>query len=146
MKSWYFYDKIYDLMGADYKQHFNLITCNIKHKSYSQYNMGKWICNLFIIFYFLNYLFLFLFLVDTPTRTTPEREIICVTLKKDPKLGFGEWKWTCIFYITLSICILIQNADVSLLMKRFCNSRGGQHREVRSGNFHSIHRSRRASW
>ncbi|KAG1950408.1 tyrosine-protein phosphatase non-receptor type 13 [Pimephales promelas] len=27
--------------------------------------------------------------VDTPTRTTPEREIICVTLKKDPKLGFG---------------------------------------------------------
>ncbi|XP_051507170.1 tyrosine-protein phosphatase non-receptor type 13-like [Myxocyprinus asiaticus] len=27
--------------------------------------------------------------VDTPTRTTPEREIICVTLKKDPKFGFG---------------------------------------------------------
>ncbi|KAM3862683.1 LOW QUALITY PROTEIN: tyrosine-protein phosphatase non-receptor type 13 [Diretmus argenteus] len=27
--------------------------------------------------------------VDTPTRTPPEREIICVTLKKDPKLGFG---------------------------------------------------------
>ncbi|XP_077092850.1 FERM and PDZ domain-containing protein 2 isoform X3 [Siphateles boraxobius] len=27
--------------------------------------------------------------VDTPTRTTPEREMICVTLKKDPKLGFG---------------------------------------------------------
>uniref|UniRef100_A0A672PXX7 Tyrosine-protein phosphatase non-receptor type 13-like n=1 Tax=Sinocyclocheilus grahami TaxID=75366 RepID=A0A672PXX7_SINGR len=27
--------------------------------------------------------------VDTPTRTTPEREIISVTLKKDPKLGFG---------------------------------------------------------
>ncbi|CAL8359112.1 unnamed protein product [Boreogadus saida] len=26
---------------------------------------------------------------DTPTRTPPEREIICVTLKKDPKLGFG---------------------------------------------------------
>lgn len=30
------------------------------------------------------------FSVDTPTRTTPEREMICVTLKKDPKLGFGE--------------------------------------------------------
>uniref|UniRef100_A0A672ZVM9 FERM and PDZ domain containing 2 n=1 Tax=Sphaeramia orbicularis TaxID=375764 RepID=A0A672ZVM9_9TELE len=29
------------------------------------------------------------FAVDTPTRTPPEREIICVTLKKDPKLGFG---------------------------------------------------------
>ncbi|XP_061914083.1 tyrosine-protein phosphatase non-receptor type 13 isoform X1 [Entelurus aequoreus] len=27
--------------------------------------------------------------VDTPTRSSPEREIICVTLKKDPKLGFG---------------------------------------------------------
>ncbi|XP_061645530.1 tyrosine-protein phosphatase non-receptor type 13 isoform X2 [Phyllopteryx taeniolatus] len=27
--------------------------------------------------------------VDTPTRTPPEREIICVSLKKDPKLGFG---------------------------------------------------------
>ncbi|KAM7385641.1 hypothetical protein PAMP_001715 [Pampus punctatissimus] len=27
--------------------------------------------------------------VDTPTRTPPEREIICVNLKKDPKLGFG---------------------------------------------------------
>ncbi|KAI7805901.1 tyrosine-protein phosphatase non-receptor type 13 isoform X1 [Triplophysa rosa] len=27
--------------------------------------------------------------VDTPTKTTPEREIICVTLKKDPKLGCG---------------------------------------------------------
>ncbi|XP_076830968.1 LOW QUALITY PROTEIN: tyrosine-protein phosphatase non-receptor type 13 [Brachyhypopomus gauderio] len=27
--------------------------------------------------------------VDTPIRTPPEREIICVTLKKDPKLGFG---------------------------------------------------------
>ncbi|KAG7511607.1 tyrosine-protein phosphatase non-receptor type 13-like [Solea senegalensis] len=27
--------------------------------------------------------------VDTPTRTPPEREIVCVTLKKDPKLGFG---------------------------------------------------------
>ncbi|XP_030235558.1 tyrosine-protein phosphatase non-receptor type 13 [Gadus morhua] len=26
---------------------------------------------------------------DTPTRTPPEREIICVTIKKDPKLGFG---------------------------------------------------------
>ncbi|XP_052007105.1 FERM and PDZ domain-containing protein 2 isoform X1 [Xyrauchen texanus] len=26
---------------------------------------------------------------DTPTRTSPEREIICVSLKKDPKLGFG---------------------------------------------------------
>ncbi|XP_063048158.1 FERM and PDZ domain-containing protein 2 [Engraulis encrasicolus] len=26
---------------------------------------------------------------DTPTRTPPEREIICVTLKKDPKLGYG---------------------------------------------------------
>ncbi|XP_062376381.1 tyrosine-protein phosphatase non-receptor type 13-like [Sardina pilchardus] len=28
-------------------------------------------------------------LADTPTRTPPEREIICVTLKKDPKLGYG---------------------------------------------------------
>ncbi|XP_051935454.1 tyrosine-protein phosphatase non-receptor type 13 isoform X1 [Hippocampus zosterae] len=27
--------------------------------------------------------------VDTPTRFPPEREIICVSLKKDPKLGFG---------------------------------------------------------
>ncbi|TRY83635.1 hypothetical protein DNTS_003864 [Danionella cerebrum] len=27
--------------------------------------------------------------MDTPTRTTTEREIICVTLKKDPKFGFG---------------------------------------------------------
>ncbi|XP_013873970.1 tyrosine-protein phosphatase non-receptor type 13 isoform X1 [Austrofundulus limnaeus] len=27
--------------------------------------------------------------VDTPTRTPPEREIVCVTLKKDSKLGFG---------------------------------------------------------
>ncbi|KAF3708267.1 FERM and PDZ domain-containing protein 2 [Channa argus] len=27
--------------------------------------------------------------VDTPTRTPPEREIVCVTLRKDPKLGFG---------------------------------------------------------
>ncbi|XP_057703939.1 tyrosine-protein phosphatase non-receptor type 13 isoform X2 [Corythoichthys intestinalis] len=27
--------------------------------------------------------------VDTPTRSSPEREIICVSLKKDPKLGFG---------------------------------------------------------
>ncbi|KAF1375768.1 hypothetical protein PFLUV_G00223610 [Perca fluviatilis] len=27
--------------------------------------------------------------VDTPTRTPPEREIVCVSLKKDPKLGFG---------------------------------------------------------
>ncbi|XP_028982966.1 tyrosine-protein phosphatase non-receptor type 13 isoform X2 [Betta splendens] len=27
--------------------------------------------------------------VDTPTRTPPEREIVCVTLKKDAKLGFG---------------------------------------------------------
>ncbi|XP_067092678.1 tyrosine-protein phosphatase non-receptor type 13 [Osmerus mordax] len=27
--------------------------------------------------------------VDTPTRGSPEREIICVTLKKDLKLGFG---------------------------------------------------------
>ncbi|XP_038593924.1 tyrosine-protein phosphatase non-receptor type 13 [Micropterus salmoides] len=26
---------------------------------------------------------------DTPTRTPPEREIVCVNLKKDPKLGFG---------------------------------------------------------
>lgn len=31
------------------------------------------------------------FAVDTPTRTPPEREIVCVTLKKDPKLGFGEF-------------------------------------------------------
>lgn len=30
------------------------------------------------------------FAVDTPTRTPPEREIVCVTLKKDQKLGFGE--------------------------------------------------------
>lgn len=29
--------------------------------------------------------------VDTPTRTPPEREILCVSLKKDPKLGFGEF-------------------------------------------------------
>ncbi|XP_017579550.1 FERM and PDZ domain-containing protein 2 isoform X2 [Pygocentrus nattereri] len=28
--------------------------------------------------------------VDTPVRTPPEREIICVTLKKDPKLGYEE--------------------------------------------------------
>ncbi|XP_061083588.1 tyrosine-protein phosphatase non-receptor type 13 [Conger conger] len=27
--------------------------------------------------------------VDTPSRVTPEREIICVSLKKDPKLGLG---------------------------------------------------------
>ncbi|XP_064174478.1 tyrosine-protein phosphatase non-receptor type 13 isoform X3 [Anguilla rostrata] len=27
--------------------------------------------------------------VDTPTRVTPEREIICVSLKKDPRLGLG---------------------------------------------------------
>ncbi|XP_035518834.1 tyrosine-protein phosphatase non-receptor type 13 [Morone saxatilis] len=27
--------------------------------------------------------------VDTPTRTPPEREIVCVNLKKDQKLGFG---------------------------------------------------------
>ncbi|XP_007546118.1 tyrosine-protein phosphatase non-receptor type 13 isoform X1 [Poecilia formosa] len=27
--------------------------------------------------------------VDTPTRAPPEREIVCVILKKDPKLGFG---------------------------------------------------------
>ncbi|XP_036403195.1 tyrosine-protein phosphatase non-receptor type 13 [Megalops cyprinoides] len=27
--------------------------------------------------------------VDTPTRVSPEREIICVSLKKDPKLGLG---------------------------------------------------------
>ncbi|XP_041646232.1 tyrosine-protein phosphatase non-receptor type 13 [Cheilinus undulatus] len=27
--------------------------------------------------------------VETPTRTPPEREIVCVNLKKDPKLGFG---------------------------------------------------------
>ncbi|XP_076022160.1 tyrosine-protein phosphatase non-receptor type 13 [Genypterus blacodes] len=27
--------------------------------------------------------------VDTPTRTPQEREIVCVTLKKDTKLGFG---------------------------------------------------------
>ncbi|XP_061600532.1 tyrosine-protein phosphatase non-receptor type 13 [Cololabis saira] len=27
--------------------------------------------------------------VDTPTRTPPEREIVCVSLKKDDKLGFG---------------------------------------------------------
>ncbi|MEQ2282379.1 hypothetical protein AMECASPLE_000046 [Ameca splendens] len=27
---------------------------------------------------------------DTPTRTPPEREIVCVTLTKDPKLGFGN--------------------------------------------------------
>ncbi|XP_029690744.1 tyrosine-protein phosphatase non-receptor type 13 isoform X3 [Takifugu rubripes] len=26
---------------------------------------------------------------DTPTRSSPEREIVCVTLKKDQKLGFG---------------------------------------------------------
>lgn len=47
----------------------------------------------------MNYLFIYLFLcninslfaVDTPTRSTPEREIVCVTLKKDPKLGFGEF-------------------------------------------------------
>lgn len=31
------------------------------------------------------------FAVDTPTRTPPEREIVCVSLKKDPKLGFGEF-------------------------------------------------------
>ncbi len=74
-----------DLMGTDYKQHFNL-TCNVKQLSYSQYNMRKWICNL----YDLLYTFFFFFVVDTPTRTTPEREIISVTLKKDPKLGFGE--------------------------------------------------------
>lgn len=30
------------------------------------------------------------FAVDTPSRTPPEREIVCVNLKKDPKLGFGE--------------------------------------------------------
>lgn len=29
--------------------------------------------------------------VDTPTRSSPEREIVCVTLRKDQKLGFGEW-------------------------------------------------------
>uniref|UniRef100_A0A096MEY2 Uncharacterized protein n=1 Tax=Poecilia formosa TaxID=48698 RepID=A0A096MEY2_POEFO len=28
-------------------------------------------------------------LVDTPTRAPPEREIVCVILKKDPKLGFA---------------------------------------------------------
>ncbi|KAG9341093.1 hypothetical protein JZ751_019847 [Albula glossodonta] len=27
--------------------------------------------------------------VDTPTKVTPEREIICVSLKKDPKIGLG---------------------------------------------------------
>ncbi|XP_041722869.2 tyrosine-protein phosphatase non-receptor type 13 [Coregonus clupeaformis] len=27
--------------------------------------------------------------VDTPTRGSPEREIICLVLRKDPKLGFG---------------------------------------------------------
>ncbi|CAB1343359.1 unnamed protein product, partial [Coregonus sp. 'balchen'] len=26
---------------------------------------------------------------DTPTRGSPEREIICLVLRKDPKLGFG---------------------------------------------------------
>lgn len=31
------------------------------------------------------------FTVDTPSRTPPEREIVCVSLKKDPKLGFGEF-------------------------------------------------------
>lgn len=29
--------------------------------------------------------------VDTPTRSSPEREIVCVTLRKDQKLGFGEF-------------------------------------------------------
>lgn len=28
--------------------------------------------------------------LDTPTRSSPEREIVCVTLRKDQKLGFGE--------------------------------------------------------
>lgn len=32
----------------------------------------------------------FVLTVDTPVRTPPEREIICVTLKKDPKHGFGN--------------------------------------------------------
>uniref|UniRef100_A0A087XFE2 Uncharacterized protein n=1 Tax=Poecilia formosa TaxID=48698 RepID=A0A087XFE2_POEFO len=32
---------------------------------------------------------LLLILVDTPTRAPPEREIVCVILKKDPKLGFA---------------------------------------------------------
>ncbi len=79
-----------DLMGTDYKQHFNL-TCNVKQLSYSQYNMRKWMCNLYDLLYiYILFFFLFFFVVDTPTRTTPEREIISVTLKKDPKLGFGE--------------------------------------------------------
>lgn len=107
MISWYFYDEIYDLMGADYKQHFNLITCNIKVILNITWESGYVICIIYYILSFLYNLFLFLFLVDTPTRTTPEREIICVTLKKDPKLGFGEWKWTCIFFITLSFWMLM---------------------------------------
>lgn len=32
------------------------------------------------------------FLTDTPTSARPpEREIICVSLKKDPKVGLGKW-------------------------------------------------------
>lgn len=43
--------------------------------------------------------------VDTPTRSSPEREIVCVTLRKDQKLGFGEW-------ITMEVGGLINQVSV----------------------------------
>ena len=52
-----------------YRKYVNEFT--VTQLSYSMYNMY--------------------FSVDTPTRTPPEREIVCVNLKKDPKLGFGEF-------------------------------------------------------
>lgn len=59
--------------------------------------------------------------VDTPTRSSPEREIVCVTLRKDQKLGFGEF---IKMYVT---GVINQVRKGSCLLFRLCDSWGGQH-------------------
>lgn len=44
------------------------------------------------------------FFVETPTKlgTPSEREVICVSLKKDPKLGLGKLNSLCIYKMLFS--------------------------------------------
>lgn len=49
--------------------------------------------------------------VDTPTRSSPEREIVCVTLRKDQKLGFGE-------FIKMEVAGVINQVSVILPQQR----------------------------
>lgn len=48
-------------------------------------------------------------LVETPTKlgSLTEREVLCVSLKKDPKLGLGKMINACVFLMLFVIAFFI---------------------------------------